>query len=160
MNIIDFALKMEADGKAWYERLAAESSKKDVKDIFALLADAEQRHYNTILGLRSGTYALAESDVLVQAKNIFKDLLEMTELDAEFQFDRDGYRHAIAAEEESIKLYEGAARDENNEDVRALLLRIAGEEREHLEIVTNMYQYMEAPRTFLEWVEFSNRTRL
>ncbi len=44
MNIFDFALKMEEDGKAYYEKLVAETSIPEFKSIFSLLAAAGQVH--------------------------------------------------------------------------------------------------------------------
>ncbi len=55
----------------------------------------------------------------------------------------------IKAEEDSIRFYEESAGKENNKNVRKLLLKIADEEKEHLSIVENIYEFVEAPRTFL-----------
>lgn len=161
MNIIEFALKMEMDGKAFYERLAAESSIKNVQEIFTLLAHAEQRHYDLIQGLKSGGgYSAAQSGALDSIENVFVQLDRMKETHGEFQFDRDGYRHAIKAEDESVRLYQDAAEKEHDENARNLFQKLADEERKHLEVVTALYEHMEAPRTFLEWAEFSNLKRL
>jgi hypothetical protein len=34
--------------------------------------------------------------------------------------------------------------------------RIAEEERHHLEVMENIYDFVESPRTYLAWGEFSN----
>lgn len=161
MNIFDFALKMEEDGKAYYEKLAAETSIPEFKSIFSLLAAAEQVHHDALLAMKKGVdTAQADSKVLAQAKNIFEKLLKMNETHDTLQFDRDGYLHAINAEEESIKFYENAAKRENNESAKNLLLMLAEDEKEHLSIVENIYEFVEKPRTFLAWGEFSNLKEL
>jgi rubrerythrin len=161
MNIFDFALKMEADGKEYYEKLAKETSIPEFKSIFTLLAVAEQVHHEAIQAMKNCADAVqADSKVLSQAKNIFEKLLKMNETHDTLQFDRDGYLHAVRAEEVSIKFYEEAAKNENNENARNLLLMLARDEKEHLSIVENIYEFVEKPRTFLAWGEFSNLKEL
>ena len=156
MNVLDFAMKMEADGKAYYEKLAAECDDKELKNLFGLLADAEQAHYDALQARKSETtYAWAESQVLEQAKNIFQRLLEMKGKGAH-KVDADGYSHAIKAEEQSIEFYQVAAEKEQSPEVRRLLQDLADEEKIHLNIVENIYEFVEAPKFFLAWREFSN----
>ena len=160
MKVLDFAMQMEADGKAYYEKLAAESDAKDLRNLFNLLAQAEQTHYDALLARKSdAAFAMAESDLLAQAKNIFQRLTEMKS-QGPFRIDTDGYRHAIKAEEHSIGFYESAAEKEQRPEVRRLLLALADEERVHLNIIENIYEFVESPKFFLAWREFSNLKEL
>ena len=160
MKVLDFALKMEADGKAYYEKLAADCDDNDLKNLFTLLAEAEQTHYDAILA-RKGESAFAgvESTTLEQAKNIFQRLLEVKS-PGWLRGDTDGYRHAVKAEEQSIDFYRDAAVKEDHPEVRSLLLALADEERVHLNIVENIYEFVESPKCFLAWQEFSNLKEL
>jgi len=161
MNILDFALKLEADGKAYYEKLAAESDSKELKNLFTLLAEAEQNHYDALLARKNETaFAGVESGILEKAKNLFQHLLEMKQGQSQLKLDIDGYRHAIKAEEQSIGFYEIAAEKEKSLEVRHLLQALAAEEKLHLNIVENIYEFVESPKYFLEWQEFSNLKRL
>src|SRR5512146_3324190 len=75
MNVFDFALKMEEDGKAFYEKLAAETDVPEFRTIFSLLAAAEEEHQRTIEALRKEmSPGNAESKVLEKAKSVFKGL--------------------------------------------------------------------------------------
>lgn len=161
MNVFDFALKMEADGKAYYEKLAMETGIPEFKSIFSLLAAAEQNHHDALHAMKSGIDAAwAESKVLDHARNIFMKLLRMDYTHDKLLFDRDGYLHAINAEEESIKFYQDAANREGNPEAKKLLLMLVDEEKDHLSIVENIYDFVEKPRTFLAWGEFSNLKEL
>jgi rubrerythrin len=161
MNVLDFAMKLEADGKAYYEKLAAESSSKELQNLFTLLADAEQTHYDALQARKSETaYTGVESQVLEKAKNIFQRLMEMKPSKSSLRLDIDGYRHAIKAEEQSIEFYRNAAEKEPSAEVRRLLQALALEEQLHLNIVENIYEFVESPKYFLEWREFSNLKRL
>lgn len=160
MNVLDFAMKMEADGKAYYEKLAAESDGKDLKNLFNLLAQAEQTHYDALLARKNdAAFAGIESGILEQAKNIFQRLTEMKS-PGPYRIDTDGYRHAIKAEEQSIGFYEDSADKEQSAEVRRLLKALADEERIHLNIIENIYEFVESPKFFLAWREFSNLKEL
>lgn len=160
MNVLDFALKMEADGKVYYEKLAAASDNKELKNLFTLLAQAEQTHYDALQARKGeAAYAHVESGVLERAKNIFQRLMEMKG-ESVFKVDADGYRRAIKAEEQSIEFYEVSAIKEQSAEVRHLLLALADEEKLHLNIVENIYEFVESPKFFLAWREFSNLNEL
>ena len=45
MDILEFAMKMELDGKAFYDKHARRTSDNDLKRIFKLLSEEEERHY-------------------------------------------------------------------------------------------------------------------
>jgi len=103
-----------------------------------------------------------ESRIVDQAKNIFQGLLEQRQgQDAgEVRAVTDQYRAAIQAEEQSIAYYYEAAEKETSPELRELLLNLAAEEKLHLNIIENIYEFVESPKYFLEWQEFSNRREL
>jgi rubrerythrin len=159
MNVLDIALQLEADGKAYYEKLAAGSDSRELRNLFTLLAEAEQAHYDVLVARKHQTpHAEVESQILEQAKNIFQRLMEMKECGGQeaLRVDTDGYRHAIKAEEQSIGFYLDAAEKERSPEVRRMLQTLAAEERIHLNIIENIYEFVESPKYFLEWREFSN----
>lgn len=158
MNVFDFAMKMELDGKVFYEKLAKETNITGLQTIFSRLAADEQKHYEIFLALKGQTQATAMEDttVLEQARNVFELLLAQKETLGPVKGDLEGYRYAMKIEADSFRLYEDAAQKERNEDVKNLLLRIAGEERKHFAIVQNIYDFVNAPNQYLAWGEFSN----
>ncbi len=157
MNVFDFALKMEEDGKAFYEKLAAEAKVPELKMIFSLLADAEEGHRESIEAMRKDAPAgSADSKVLEKAKNVFQGLLEKKNTLEILKRDPDGYRHAIQLATAGIKLYEELAAKETNPETVKILVMLAGEERKHLEIMENIYDFAESPKDYLAWGEFSN----
>ncbi|HXE97792.1 MAG TPA: ferritin family protein [Dongiaceae bacterium] len=161
MNIFEFAMKMELDGKAYYEKLAAEAAVAGLKTIFVRLAADEQKHYDTILALKSGTSeTMADTTVLEDAKNLFADLMGDKNTVGSLKKSLDGYEHARKIEADSVRFYEDAAGKESNPDTARLLLRIANEERKHYNIMDNLYDFTLAPQNFLAWGEFSNLKEL
>jgi rubrerythrin len=157
MNVFDFAMRMEEEHCGYYEKLAAAARSKELKTIFTLLADSEREHHEHLTFLKAGTDPkLAWSVALERAKKHISKLVEDLPPEEVLQSDYDGYRHAIRQEEMSINLYEKLADQEPNKTVAEVMRRIAEEERHHLEVMENIYDFVESPRTYLAWGEFSN----
>ena len=157
MKVFDFALQMEQDGKAYYEKLARDCRLPGLKGIFTRLAADEQKHYETFQKMKSegGQVAMADSDALDEAQNVFAELLQQKEK-VEAGDDPAGYRHAMKLEADSFRFYEDAAAKAQDEGVKTLLLRIAEEEHRHFRILENVFDFINAPKQYLAWREFSN----
>lgn len=157
MNIFDFAMKMELDGKAYYQKLAADITDGGLKSIFSNLASDEQKHYEAILSIKSGTVLkMIDSTVLEEAKNLFELLMTDKNVAVVLKKSLDGYQHARKIEADSIKFYEDMAKKEDNPETVQLLLRIANEEKKHFNILDNLCDFVRTPQNFLAWGEFSN----
>jgi rubrerythrin len=157
MNVFDFAMRMEEKSWAYYEKLAAEARTKELKTVFSLLADSEREHHEHLKLLKAGTDPkMARSVALDRVKDHTQELFGGDAPADILQSDYDGYRHAIKSEEMSIKLYEELADQEPNNAAAELLRRMAEEERHHLEVMENIYDFVESPDTYLAWGEFSN----
>jgi rubrerythrin len=157
MNVFDFAIKMEVDGKAFYEKLAQGSSVAGLKTIFSRLAEDEQKHLEVFQSLQAGgqMMAMPDSTALEDAQNVFASFLR-TEGPAIPGGDLEAYRFAMKLEAESFRLYEDAAGKESDTEIKRLLLRIAEEEHKHFSILENIYDFVNAPHQYLAWREFSN----
>lgn len=157
MNIYEFAMKMELDGKAYYEKMAAETAVTAVKSIFTSLAVDEQKHYEVIQSIKDGANPeMADSAVLETAKNLFEELAADRNMVGSLKKSLDAYQHARKIEADSVKLYEDMAKYEEDPETVQLLLRIANEEKKHFNIMDNLYDYILAPQNYLAWGEFSN----
>lgn len=159
MNVLDFAMQMELDGKAHYEHLEQETPVAGLKKIFSILAADEQKHYDVADAMKSGvTPEMADSTALADAKNIFQTLKIEESLLDELKTKLDGYRYAMKIEADSIQLYEDIARKESaasNQAVVPLLLKIIEEEKKHYNIVENIHDLIAEYENFLVWYEFS-----
>jgi len=161
MNTLEFALKMEMDGKAYYEKLASETTVAALKTIFTNLAADEQKHYDTVKMMCDEiSTSMADSTSLENSKNVFQDLIKDKASVEALKKSLDGYQHAMQVEAISVKFYEEMAGKETNPANKQLLLTIAGEEKKHFNIMDNLYDYTLAPQNFLAWGEFSNLKEL
>jgi len=161
MKVFDFAMKMELDGKAYYEGLATDAIDTGLKNIFSTLASDEQKHYEIILALKAGTkLKMDDSAVLETAKNLFEQMLPDKSLAGTLKKSLDGYQYARKIEADSIRFYEEMAKKEDDPEIVQLLLRIANEEKKHFNILDNLCDFVAAPESFLAWGEFSNLKEL
>ena len=157
MNIYEFAMKMELDGRVYYEKLASETGVVGLIAIFTNLAEDEQKHYDTIQAIQAKSdWKMADTSVLDKAKNVFQDLMVDKNIVGSLAKSLDGYQHAREIEAKSVKFYEDAAKNAENPETAQILLRIANEEKKHYNIMDNLYDLVLAPQNFLAWGEFSN----
>jgi rubrerythrin len=157
MDVYDFALKMELDGKAYYHTLAEKSKLPGLKKIFLRLAEDEQKHYDIFQELKQkGSSDMADTTVLEEAKNVFEDLATDKSALVQLKDDLAGYQHAMKLEADSFRLYEEAASKESDPRIKALVLKIASEEQKHFNILQNIFDFVNAPNQYLAWGEFSN----
>ncbi|GFE57628.1 ferritin family protein [Geobacter sp. AOG1] len=157
MNVFDFAMEKEEESRKFYEKLAAAARTNELKTIFNLLAESEREHHEHLAALKAGTDSRrAESVVLERARDELGKIVGEAVPETILAEDQDGYGHAIKAEEESIRLYEELAEKEQNVSAAGILKRIAEEEKHHLEVMENIYEFVESPRTYLAWGEFGN----
>jgi rubrerythrin len=157
MNLFDFAMKMELDGKALYEKFAGQTAHVGLKSIFTELAADEQKHFDIVSSLKSGVESsMAETTALNSAKSVFQGLSEDTTLLGGIRKSLDGYYLAMKIEADSVRLYEDMAGKEERIATKMLLQKIAEEEKKHYNIMENLYDLVLAPDIYLAWGEFSN----
>ena len=158
MNVFDFAMKMELQGKATYENLAASTDVAGLKTIFEGLAADEQKHYEVFRDLKEGkSWKMDDSRMLDKARSVFGDLLaDKEQLMGHLHEDLDAYKVGLKIEADSIRLYEEMAKKEKDQEMMQLYLRIANEEKKHYNIIDNICDFVMRPKYYLEWREFTN----
>ncbi|MBN2226862.1 MAG: ferritin family protein [candidate division Zixibacteria bacterium] len=162
MDIIEFAMKMETDGKAFYEKQATLTSDPELKKILLELAEEEGRHYEYFRRLKdnpndlSGGEALAGSETLANVRNIFEVLAQKTD---QKPFGNDvvsAWREARTTEEKSEAFYKEKAGQESNPNKKKLLLRIAKEENNHKQMIDGVLMFLRQPADFAQSAQFRN----
>jgi rubrerythrin len=131
-----------------------------LKGLYELLADSRKRHLDLLEPIRE-TVRNEEmtSELAERAGHVINGCrmaLTARDFDKEMRGDGDAFGHVVRAEDEMIRLCEGMARAEEGEQVKALLNWFVEDEKRHLEEIEGIYEFVEAPRCYLEWGEFSN----
>jgi rubrerythrin len=160
MSVFDYAIRMYEQGAEVFERLFHDTTDPDLERIFGLLA-AREREYILELAAMKQTVNPEDADSVMvdrawHVKSGYEKLLENGDIMHELRTDADGYEHIVKAEEENIRMLEGMAAAEPHGAARILMHQMAESKRRQLEEIENIYDFVETPRTFLEWGEFSN----
>jgi len=157
MNIFEFGMQMEKDGEHFYRDLAGKCKIEGLRFILNLLADNEVDHYNVLKGLNeNASPQLTGYTVLKDAKNVFSEMKEKNE-----SLDMEGtevelYTKAVEIEQKSEAFYREKAEEVESGEVKAILLKIAEEERRHAFFMANMVTFLSRPQNWIENAEFNH----
>jgi len=160
MKTLELITRFEEDGLRFYEAIAKHAQNPAMKELCTLLADNQKRHLNRMQHLRkrmeTGTTDIPVRGV-VAAFDEFRKVIKARDMNEALANDPDAFNHIHKAEGELIRCLEkgldGEHVEENN---RRFLKKLVEDERHHLEEIENIYEFKEAPRTYLAWGEFSN----
>lgn len=160
MNVFDYAMKMEQDGRAFYLEHAGKATQPELRQILEELAGDELKHYNLFKALRDGHHAeykeSEKSTILSTIKNVFET---MRDQNRNFQFPTGAkaiWQQAQEVEKKSEEFYRAKANEVTDTNQRNVLIRIADEEHHHWVTMQNVIQFLDRPSHWLENAEWSN----
>jgi len=161
MNVIECTIKMRKEAQANYANLAQAVTDKELKRLFSLLAAAEDEHIDKLRGINEELKAAAAVDNrLSESVCIYSPQVSARNLGKALRHDPDAYIHVLKEEEETIEFFDRLAAESDRDSIRKVCLAAAEKEREHLQVIENIYSFVEDPRTYLEWGEFSTNRSL
>ena len=162
MEILEFAMKMELDGKAFYDKQARQFKDKDLKKIFNLLAEEEERHYKFFKNMKDGKNDQALKNLsssnksLSTIKNIFVEMSENNENKSFGDDEVATWKKALEIEEKAESFYRQKANEESDTEKKKLLNLIADEEQDHIHMIAGVLSYLKFPDAFAESEQFKN----
>ena len=155
MDVYDYAMQMERDGEKYYRDAAAQSAHKGLKQIFAMLADAERTHFNVFKSMKEHEPAkLPEATILKDVKNIFVAMRKERTLEGISDSQVDLYRKAQGIEKQSEDFYLTKAPLAEDPSQRETFLQVAGEEHKHYLLLDRIIEFVSRPEQWLENAEF------
>jgi rubrerythrin len=158
MNILECTIKMKKETQAHYERLAEVAATAELKRLFSLLAAAEDEHIGKLIVLKNNMVKLEVENFnnLEESVCVYSPRLDPRNLAESLKHDPDAYRHVVKEEEGTIEFFDHLGEQAESQQMKRICHLLADKEREHLEMLENIYFFVEEPRTYLEWGEFSN----
>lgn len=153
---------MEKDGKAFYEKAAVNTTNPDLKEILLTLAEEEAVHYEFFLRLKkdppppTSGRILAESSSLDKIKNVFAAMSNNKEGVERANDAISLWTQALRLEEKAVRLYRDASGKETDGEKKKLLLLIAGEEENHVQLINGVLMYLKQPAAFADSAQFKN----
>ncbi len=162
MDILDYAMKMELDGKAFYEKSAAQTTIPELKKILTQLAEEEQKHFQFFKRMKDGDAAEAQkqmagtSSPLLNSKNLFQQLAEQGKQNSFGDQAKAVWIEALKIEDRAEKAYRDEAARETDPTRKHLLTQIADEEKTHVYLVDNILSFMADPGGFMDSANYRN----
>ena len=160
MNVFEYAMKMETDGRNFYLEHARKIDTPAFRQILEQLAEDELKHYNifkTMAEGRKAEYREGEkTTILATVKNVFESLRDEKR---QFSFAADAkkiWEEAREIEKRSESFYREKARGLGDKGQVIILNRIADEEHRHWVTMQNVIQFLDRPSHWLENAEWSN----
>jgi rubrerythrin len=154
MDILEYALKMEKDGERFYRGLAGKTTNKSLQTILTMLAQDEQRHYDTIDALRAGRSQTAQTTILDQAKNVFAQMEQSADHLILGADQIALYKQAQQIERKSRQFYLDNAEKTSSQPQRLVFEILAAEEDKHYFLLENVIEFIGRPREWLENAEW------
>jgi rubrerythrin len=155
MNIFEFAKEKEKYAEEFYRDRAAKSPDKGLTEIFLMLANEEEKHYELIEKMQADMpVELAETTVLADATTIFEKIREGAK---KFGFDKNElelYKEAQKIEENARKFYLEKANEVKAQAHKDVFLKLAEEEKKHYFLLDNIIEFVSRPQQWLEDAEF------
>lgn len=160
MNVFEYCMQMELDGKSYYEEAAETVDSPELKRILQELASDEQKHYNIFKAMRDNVPVEYEEEkktkIFTEVKNVFQKLKADNE---EYEFPPDAkkiWEHAREVEKQSEKFYREKADEVGNDKQAEILHKIADEEHRHWITMENIIKFLDRPQHWLEDAEWNN----
>ena len=160
MNVFEYAMKMETDGRKFYLDSAEKVESPALKKILLELANDEVKHYAIFKAMKDGgaaEYREAEkTTILKTVKNVFEKLREENK---DLAFPEDSkkiWEEAREVEKKAEEFYREKANELDSEEQKHILNRIADEEHRHWVTMQNVIQFLDRPNHWLEDAEWSN----
>lgn len=149
MDVLVQAMKLESDGRRFYEMLAAQVDNRDTAKVFAQLAADEVDHYNYIerqyeaLDEGKGWSAIPEMaavEVIDAVSVVFPPQKEVIQALSENPSDEEALLFALGVEDKSFKLYYNSAQIAKDAEAKKLFMQLAGAEQTHFNVLMQRYE--------------------
>jgi rubrerythrin len=160
MNVFEYAMKMETDGRQFYLDHAEKASTPELKRILLELADDELKHYNLFKSMRDGQSAeykeTQKTTILATVKNVFE---KMRGAGKDYSFPSDSkkiWQEAREVEKKAEAFYREKVKEVSSANEKNVLTKIADEEHRHWVTMEQVIQFLDRPKNFLADAEWSH----
>lgn len=159
MHNLEFAIKMEMEGRQYYlEQAKKNQDNAALNKVFSILADSEKEHEELLRKrLNKEDYTLTEGDSAEKIKSVFGGLKDYEASQIRDTTQLDVYRLATDIEEKSIELYQEMLKEAKDDKDKKLFEFLLKEENQHLILFDELVKMLTRPEEWVESAEFGLR---
>ena len=149
MDVLVQAMKLESDGRKFYETIAEHMTDPEAATIFKRLAADEVDHYNYIERQYEALEAgkgwsmipeMAAVEVIDAVSVVFPPEKQVLAELPSNPSEEDALLFALGVEDQSFKLYHNSAQIAKDPEARKLFMQLAGAEQTHFNVVMQRYE--------------------
>ncbi|HKL74545.1 MAG TPA: ferritin family protein [Halanaerobiales bacterium] len=154
-NVYDFAVEFEREHRDFYKEMIEKTEEKRLKQVFSMLVEQEEKHEKIVEQLRNKERVEhVESDILPDAKKTFEDIASDLPNSVLPDDQVELYKKAREMEERTYNFYKEKAEEAELEKIKEVFEKLAGEEKKHENILSNLIDFVNKPNTWLEDAEW------
>ncbi len=157
MDMLDYAINMELEGKEYYEKQAELNKGNMLYVVFTFLANQERIHADILMRRKDNKREVPADNEKLEIKSLFSDLDDFKTEVSVIGKQLDVYRFALEIEEKSIKMYEEMYEKADNEEDKKLLAFLIEQEKAHYEMFNQLETLVRRPEEWIESPEFGLR---
>ncbi|NLN05854.1 MAG: ferritin family protein [Clostridiaceae bacterium] len=157
MDMLDYAINMELEGKEYYEKQAELNKGNMLYVVFTFLANQERIHADILMRRKDNKREVPADNEKLEIKSLFSDLDDFKTEVSVIGKQLDVYRFALEIEEKSIKVYEEMYEKADNEEDKKLLAFLIEQEKAHYEMFNQLETLVRRPEEWIESPEFGLR---
>jgi rubrerythrin len=154
-NPLEYAIQLERDGLAFYSEAAASTENALGKKMFESLAGDEERHIEILTNIAKLINVELDAETPKERMvTLFAELGPqiLEDLGAN-PSDTAVVEKALDTEKRAVEFYAGQAAESDDADHKLIFLRLAEEERQHVEILQNTLTYLNDTGQWFLWNE-------
>lgn len=149
MDVLVQAMKLESDGRKFYETIAEHMTDPEAATMFKRLAADEVDHYNYIerqyLALEAGKGwamipEMAVVEVIDAVSVVFPPEKQVLAELPPNPSEEDALLFALGVEDKSFKLYHNSVQIAKDPEAKTLFMQLAGAEQTHFNILMQRYE--------------------
>ncbi len=157
MDMLDYAINMELEGKEYYEKQAELNKGNMLYVVFTFLANQERIHADILMRRKDNKREVPADNEKLEIKSLFSDLDDFKTEVSVIGKQLDVYRFALEIEEKSIKVYEEMYEKADNDEDKKLLAFLIDQEKAHYEMFNQLETLVRKPEEWIESPEFGLR---
>jgi rubrerythrin len=155
MNALEMAKKMERDAILFYREAAQKTKYPAGKKMFLTIVEDEKRHLEMITQIIKGLHVTVKDvSPMKSIKSVFETLKDEMMKKVEVTNDEmEAFKIAMKMEQEGMAFYQKTLAQATKAKEKALLEQLIREEKQHYEIFSNTYQFLENTGNWFLWEE-------
>ncbi|BCJ96691.1 rubrerythrin [Anaerocolumna cellulosilytica] len=158
MDTLELALSLELDLEKYYREQAKKHKDNNLKVVFTLLAEEEEKHAGILMGKADLlTAELKDEELLTRARELFQGLGDVKSDIKDVPSQLESYRFALEMEHKSLDFYKGLKEKAGDEQTKTTYSYLIHQEDIHCIVLEELVKLTTRPEEWVESAEFGVR---